>query len=400
VRLTPGGTLGYKFWLIFAASTLCGIANSASTPVIPRFVDDVLGGNVALAGFIVSLAAFVSIVAQLGAGVAADRFGYKRIAIMCGLVGATGFVILIVLATVPGAIASRVLFGGGNAAVATALMAWIVASVEPQHRGRALSVFGISVWLGLSLGPQIGENLLRAWGYDAVWAACVLLQLAAVAAALPIADFSGRRPLAPGHLREPPGSWGMVFQAVTRPGVVAAMAWSAEGFMLAFLIIRLQHNGLATGGVFGAASVFTVFAICVIGARLVLGGIPDRIGPAITSRVSLAVLACGFLVLAFADNFPVAALGALLMGTGFAPLYPALTMLATETLNPSRRATGLGLFTAFTSVGYACGALLGGILADLFGEVTAFIAITAVLLAAILVVRSPRPLLQRDHDAL
>lgn len=391
-RLTPGGTLGLKFWLIFAASTLCGIANSASTPVIPRFVDDVLGGNVALAGFVVSLSAFVSIVAQLGAGVAADRFGYKRIAIICGVIGAAGFVVIIVSATIPGAIASRVLFGGGNAAVATALMAWVVASVEPAVRGRALSLFGISVWLGLSLGPQVGENILHAWGYDAVWVTCVLLQLAAVGASLPIADFSGRGPAVPGLVREPPGSWRLVFQAVTRPGVVAAMAWSAEGFMLAFLIIRLQHNGLAPEGVFGAASVFTVFAACVIGARLLLGGIPDRIGPVITSRVSLAVLACGLLVLAFANSFPIAALGALLMGTGFAPLYPALTMLATETLDPSRRASGLGLFTAFTSIGYACGALFGGILADLFDESVAFIAITAVLVLAIGVVRSPRPL--------
>ena len=401
--LTPRGTLGVKFWLIFAASTLCGIAHSASTPVIPRFVGDVLGGNVALAGFIVSLSAFVSIAAQLGAGIAADRFGYKRISIVCGIVGAAGFVVIIVLATVTGAIASRVLFGAGNAAVATALMAWVVASVAVEERGRALSAFGISVWLGLSLGPQVGENILHAWGYDAVWIVCVGLQLVALVATLPIADFSGRGPLVLGHVREPPGSWRLVFHAVTRPGVVAAMAWSAEGFMLAFLIIRLQHNGLAPEGVFGAASVFTVFAACVIVARLVLGGVPDRIGPVITTRVSLAVLACGLVVLAFASSFPVAAVGALLMGTGFAPLYPALTMLATETLDPTRRASGLGLFTAFTSVGYACGALFGGILADLFDESVAFITISLVLVLAIAVVRPPRPeapLLQGDHDAL
>jgi MFS family permease len=388
--LTPRGTLGHTFWLIFAASTLCGIANSASTPIIPRFVESALDGSAALAGFIVSLSAFVSIAAQLSAGVAADRFGYKRIAMVCGVIGAFGFVVIIVLVTVPGAIASRVLFGAGNAAVATALMAWVIASVAPEDRGRALSVFGISVWLGLSLGPQVGENILHVWGYNAVWLACILLQLAAVLAAIPIADHSARGRVVPGQVREPPGSWRLVFLAVTRPGVVAAMAWSAEGFMLAFLIIHLEHNGLAPDGVFGAASVFTVFAACVIGTRLILGGLPDRIGPATTARVSLAVLSGGMIVLAFAGSFPIAAIGALLMGTGFAPLYPALTMLATETLDSTRRASGLGLFSAFTSVGYACGALIGGILADLFTEGTAFLTIAVVLVLAMLVVRSQR----------
>lgn len=353
-----------------------------------RYVENVLGGSSALAGFIVSLSAFVSIAAQLIAGVSADRFGYKRVAMVCGIIGAFGFVILLLSVSVPSAIASRILFGGGNAAVATALMAWIVATIEPAHRGRALSVFGISVWVGLSLGPQVGETILQAWGFEWVWVACIVLQLAALAASIPIAASSGRAPV---HIdRQPSGSFRLVIQSVARPGTVAAMAWAAEGFMLAFLIVHLANNGLSTEGVFGAASVFTVFAVCVIGARIVLGGLPDRIGPVITARFSLALLAVGMVVFAFAPNFPVAAIGAVFMGTGYSPLYPSLTMLATETLDASRRASGVGLFSSFTSVGYALGALLGGIIADLFGEVTAFMVITAFLIAAITIVRAPR----------
>jgi MFS family permease len=390
-RFTPPGALGAKFWLVFAASALCGIANSASTPVISRYVENVLDGSAALAGFVVSLSAFVSIAAQLIAGVASDRFGYKRIAIACGAVGILGFLVMLASATVGGAIASRVLFGGGNAAVATALMAWIVATIEPAHRGRALSVFGISVWLGLSIGPQVGEALLGAWGYEAVWVACIALQLAALLASLPIADASGRGPRTAYHVPSPASSWRLVVAVVARPGIVAALAWSAEGFMLAFLIVHLLHNGLDSEGVFGAASVFTVFAACVIGARIVLGGLPDRIGPVVTARFSLVALTAGMIVFAFSTSFPMAAVGAVLMGTGFSPLYPALTMLATERLDPSRRASGVGLFSAFTSVGYACGALFGGILADLYGEVSAFLTIAALLVVAMFVLRSPRP---------
>jgi MFS family permease len=389
-RFTPPGTLGLKFWFVFAASTLCGIANSASTPVISRYVENVLDGSAALGGFIVSLSAFVSIAAQLIAGVASDRYGFKRVAIVCGVVGISGFVIMIASVTVGGAIASRVLFGGGNAAVATALMAWIVASIEPSHRGRALSVFGISVWLGLSIGPQVGESVLHSFGFEAVWIACILLQFAAIIFTVPIADRSGLayRPIATEP--EAPGTWKVVLFVVARPGIVAAMAWSAEGFMLAFLIVHLTNNGLEPEGLMGAASVFTVFAIVVITTRIIFGGLVDRIGPVITARVSLGLLTVGMLIFAFASTFPVAAIGALFMGTGFSPLYPALTMLATETLPSSRKASGVGLFSAFTSVGYASGALLGGVIADVFSEETSFITIACLLVIAIFVVRHPR----------
>ncbi|WP_290804364.1 MFS transporter [Herbiconiux sp.] len=390
-RLTPPGALGRRFWLVFAASALCGIANSASTPVISRYVEDELHGTAALAGFVVSLSAFVSIAAQLVAGAASDRFGYKAVAIVCGAIGISGFVVMIASVTVGGAIASRVLFGGGNAATTTALMAWIVATMEPAHRGRALSVFGISVWLGLSIGPQVGESILQAWGFQAVWVACILLQFAASLAVLPIAGTTGRLPRVAGTSAAPKTGWKPVLLAVTRPGIVAALAWSAEGFMLAFLIVHLVGNGLPPDGIFGAASVFTVFAACVIGTRIVLGGLPDRLGPVITARFALVALTAGMVVFAFASSFPVAAVGAVLMGTGFSPLYPALTMLATETLDPSRRASGVGLFSAFTSVGYACGALFGGILAAVSGEVTAFLAIAILLVVAAFVVRPARP---------
>ena len=39
-----------------------------------------------------------------------------------------------------------------------------------ERRGRMIGFYGLAIWTGLALGPPVGELLLRAGGYDLVWA--------------------------------------------------------------------------------------------------------------------------------------------------------------------------------------------------------------------------------------
>lgn len=186
-------------------------------------------------------------------------------------------------------------------------------------------------------------------------------------------------------------------------GVAAAAAWCGEGLMLGFLIVHLVDHGVPATGVFGAASVFAVFAVSVIVARIVLAGMPDRVGPFRTAGISLVALCGGLLVLAFSGSFAVAAVGAVLMGVGFAPLYPSLTMLAARGLGADNRALGLGLFGGFTSVGYASGALVGGLVLAATSSMWAFVLVAGLQLGALAMLAvfspddSPRPRLDPEE---
>jgi MFS family permease len=188
-----------------------------------------------------------------------------------------------------------------------------------------------------------------------------------------------------------------VFRVVWVPGVAAAAAWCGEGLMLAFLIVHLGSAGVPATGLFGAASVFGVFAASVIVARLALARMPDRIGPLRSAAISLVLLCGGLVVLAIAGSFAVAAVGAALVGIGFSPLYPSLTMLAARGLRSRNRALGLGLFASFTSLGYASGALVGGIVLAATSSVWAFLLVAALQLVALAVLTiftpdsNPRP---------
>ena len=84
------------------------------------------------------------------------------------LVAASGFLYLLPLG-VPGLIAARLVLGAGEGTVFTAGSAWIVDLAPPERRGRVIGLYGLAVWAGLSVGPLIGELLLHASGYTAVW---------------------------------------------------------------------------------------------------------------------------------------------------------------------------------------------------------------------------------------
>lgn len=378
------------FWLIFTGSALGAITNAASTPVIPTYVEQVLGGGAGLSGAIIAVAALASMIAMPIAGMLGDRRGYRMTAILGGSVAAAAMLVLAFLPTLWGATLGRLLFGLGNAAAMTLIMAWLVAITPPGQRGRSLSIFGLSVWIGLAIGPQLGTGIQTLISPSAVFVVCAALEAATVAiiallprptvtspttAPIPVVGARGRLRLI-----------GRTFAAVWAPGVVAAAAWCGEGLMLGFLIVHLETRGVPAAGIAGAASVFGVFAISVIAARIVLSGMPDRIGPLRSTAVSLTSLAAGLVTLGMAPGFWVAALGALLIGVGFSPLYPSLTMLATRGLPTANRGLGLGIFSSFTSVGYAGGALIGGFVISVASSTLAFLLVAGLQIVALAIV--------------
>ena len=68
------------------------------------------------------------------------------------------------------------------------------------------------------------------------------------------------------------------------------------------------------------------------------------------------------------------------MGLGTALVYPTLLAAIGDVAHPSWRASSVGVYRLWRDLGYAVGAILAGITADLFGFATA-IATVGVLTA-------------------
>lgn len=91
-------------------------------------------------------------------------------------------------------------------------------------------------------------------------------------------------------------------------------------------------------------------------------------------------------------------IGALLQGIGTAMVYPTLLAAISDVAHPEGRATIMGVYRFWRDLGYAVGALISGVIADLFGMRTA-IEVVAVLtfLSGIQVALRMKETLRRDQ---
>jgi MFS family permease len=373
--------LGHDFWWIFAASTCITLVNGAAAALLARYAIHDLGATAGTVGLLVGSSSVVAIVLRPVLGGLADRYGLRRVTALGGVTLSVGLIILMVAASIYAGTAGRIVSGLSSAAANTALMAWVVALVPSEQRGRALGIFGVSIWVGLAAGPQIGQSLVSLGGYPTLWIGCGVLGLASAACAM-----RAGAPRIEVRRESPPRHPLRLLKLVARPGAASLIAWSGEGLIVAFLVVTLEGRGLSADGVTSAVSVFTVFAISVIVARLILSGSVDRFGAAPTAAVALAAVGAGLGTLALAQDFAVAAGGAVLLGLGFAPLFPALALLATERLNPDERGSGIGVFSSFMDAGMAVGSILGGVMVAAIGAGGTFGILAAAQLVAIVLV--------------
>lgn len=100
--------------------------------------------------------------------------------------------------------------------------------------------------------------------------------------------------------------------------------------------------------------------------QLITGAASDRYGrkPFITS--GMAIQAVGLVVIAL-RGFPDWAVGTVVLGAGTALVYPTMLAVVGDVARPAQRGRTVGVYRVRRDLGYAAGALLGGMVADLMG---------------------------------
>ncbi len=114
--------------------------------------------------------------------------------------------------------------------------------------------------------------------------------------------------------------------------------------------------------------------------QLATGALSDRWGrkPFIVGGMLLQATALA--LVAMADTFAVWAGAAVLLGAGTAMVYPTLLATIGDVAHPAWRARSVGIYRLWRDAGFAVGALLAGVLADLYG-IRAAVWVVAVLTA-------------------
>src|SRR6476661_3663360 len=101
--------------------------------------------------------------------------------------------------------------------------------------------------------------------------------------------------------------------------------------------------------------------------QLVTGGISDRVGRKWMIASGMLVQAVALAVVATADSFTPWAVAAALLGAGTAMVYPTLLAAVGDVAHPAWRARAVGVYRLWRDAGFAAGAVLAGIVADVLG---------------------------------
>lgn len=208
--------------------------------------------------------------------------------------------------------------------------------------------------------------------------------------ALPIlaaALASGVRAIAPSATRRTP--FYKVLGAVFWPGM--GLALSSVGFGLIMAFIALLFAAKQWGD---SSLAFTAFGLAFIGARILFGHLPDKLGGAKVALVSVAIEAVGQLFIWGSDTASIAYGGAALTGFGYSLAFPEFGVEAVRRAPPQTRSLAMGAYVAFLDIALGITSPLAGALASARGIASVYLAgAITVALALVIALRllSGRP---------
>jgi len=120
--------------------------------------------------------------------------------------------------------------------------------------------------------------------------------------------------------------------------------------------------------------------------QLGTGALSDHIGRKWLIATGMWTQAAGIALVATSDAFAGFATGAMLLGVGTAMVYPTLLAGIGDVALPSWRASAIGVYRFWRDMGYAVGALVAGVTADLLGLGGALWVVAALTLVSGLIV--------------
>lgn len=378
-----------QFTLLVIVNAFVGAMLGLERTVVPMIAADEFGLtsiSVTLT-FIISFG-IVKALANLFAGRNADRFGRKPLLVAGWLIGLPVPLIIILAPTWGWIVVANLLLGVNQGLCWSAAVIMKVDLVGPQGRGRATGLNEFAGYLAMALstaaaGWIAAQTALRPYPFYLGIAFAVsglLLSLLFVRETRGHALLEAAQHHQPG---ERPSFW-TIFRRVSWQDK-AFFSLSQGGLVnnLNDVVIwgLLPLLALSTGISVAQAAAIGGTYLGVWGiSQLVTGPLSDRIGrkPLITCGLWVQSLGIALFVLSAGDFAWLVA--AVVMGLGTGMVYPTLLAAISDLARPSWRASALGVYRLWRDSGYAVGALIGGVLADLFSIQAAVLAI-AVLTA-------------------
>ena len=342
-----------QFLTITSAGALYFLALGVILPVLPKFVEDELGGDTLGVGVAVGAFAVGAVLLRPYAGRLGDRYGRRVLVIVGAFVVATSSALYPLAGDLVSLVAARVLGGLGEAAFFVGAGTMIADLAPVERRGEAISYWSVAVYSGLAFGPALGEVVLDAADYDTVWLVSAALAFAAGLLALFTRETStpeARATALAVEERQP-----LLNRSAIAPSIVLFLGLCGLAGFTELVPLYVKDVGLDDSRL-----VFLLYGCLILVVRIVGAKVPDRLGSRRAGSLALVGGALGLGVMAAWSSIAGLVLGTALFAGGMSLMYPAMLTLALTGIDDSQRASVVGTVSTFFDLSQGLGALILG----------------------------------------
>ena len=357
--------------LLFGALGAFFLSISMLVPTVPLYIVE-LGGSPVEVGLVAGGFSLGVLAARPFVGRAVDTRGRRPLLIAGSLIAAAAAP-LYALPVIGLLVIVRLLHGAGLSAFTTASTTLAADYAPPGRSTEILGWLSTAGILAFAMGPVVGLEVSRRFGWTALFLVVGLCSLAAAAcgALLPRPDREGRVTGAIDYRAA------ILRREVLVPTGVNLLTVAAHGAAFTFLPLLLEARLEFNFGFF-----FLVYSGASVVVRIFAGRISRSVGDGPMVWGGLAVYAAGLACLPFVQGGGTMSIAASLMGIGFGAYQPAVYGLVANAATERTRGAVFSVLLGAFDVGMAAGGLLGGPIVSGFGIPVLLGGLTVVPLAA------------------
>ncbi|MCL4315291.1 MAG: MFS transporter [Gammaproteobacteria bacterium] len=354
----------------------------SKTPVLPLFAQ-ALGATPAEIGWIVIASTIPGILISFPAGSLSDYLGKRRVIFFSLLIFASAPFLYLVVSEVWQLIAVRFYHGFATAIFGTVATA-AIAERYVRDRAARLSTYSSVTIVGRSIAPFLGGFLISLASFDAVYIACGVSGVLALAVGLMLNDSGAPAPIPKPERINFFASLKMVLRdaRIMVTTFVEAVQYLVFGAVEAFLALFAATLGIPAwqiGVILGVQLVSIVFI------KPLMGVLSDKIGRARIIIPGLLVGALSVALLPWLPYFLGLCALSLLFGVGFAMVTSSTSALVADLTKGGEYGSSMGVLRTVMDVGQTIGPVLTGAVVGVYGYASAFVLLGAISLGAALV---------------
>ncbi|MBU3107550.1 MFS transporter [Clostridium gasigenes] len=327
-------------------------------PTLPMFIKEI-GGSESQVGFIVGVFTISAVIVRPIVGGLMDKYG-RRVFIISGLIFFAitmyfyDFVTVIIFLVI-----LRILHGISWALATTSIGTAVTDVIPKSRRGEGMGWYGLSMTLGMALGPILGLWVAKSFSFHYLFLLCTALALIAFILAfftkIPVIKNTHKNTISFFEKDLLPMAIVTFFLSITFGGITT---------FLPLFAAKIQVN---------VGTFFLVYALTLTVTRPITGKISDKYGEDVIIIPALFILIVALLVLTFTKGTVGLVITAILYGIGFGSAQPALQVAILRLAKPEKIGVANATFFTAFDLGIGLGSIGLGFVSQLMGYQALFI---------------------------